>query len=115
MSNWYPFDDGQSIGQTGSEGGLIERDDEHVYGARITLESETLTPFAITCGVYNWMVHTRFFADEAEAQSEFEKMKEALGEILEFEDSACESDEEDKTESVHALTARISEFVDRFP
>ena len=74
-----------------------------------------MTPFAITCGVYGWMVHTRFFSDEAEAQSEFEKMKEALAQILEFEDSGRGRDEEDNTELVHALSARISEFVDRFP
>lgn len=115
MSNWIPFDDGQSIGQTGSEGGFIERDEEHVYGARITLESEALTPFAITCGVYGWMVHTRFFSDEAEAQVEFEKMKDALEEVLEFDVSEREPDEANKTESVDALSARISEFVDRFP
>ena len=115
MSNWIPFDDGQSIGQTGSEGGLIERDEEHVYGARITLESEALTPFAITCGIYGWMVHTRFFSDEAEAQSEFEKMQDALEEILEFEVSEREKTKEDDKESAQAVSARMSEFVDRFP
>ncbi len=86
-----------------------------MYGARITLESEALTPFAITCGVYGWMVHTRFFSDEAEAQSEFEKMKEALAQILEFEDSGRGRDEEDNTELSHAVSTRMSEFVDRFP
>ena len=59
---WHPFEDGASIGQAGSEGGVIVRDDEHPWGARITLERDGgFAPFALTCGIYGWMVHTRWF------------------------------------------------------
>ena len=52
-------------------------------GARITLERDTPTaPFAITCGVYGWMVHTRFFATEVEALAQFKEMKTGLESIL---------------------------------
>jgi hypothetical protein len=35
---WTAFEDGGSIGETGGEGGVVLRDDEHPWGARITLE-----------------------------------------------------------------------------
>ncbi|HEX8118016.1 MAG TPA: hypothetical protein VF521_12155, partial [Pyrinomonadaceae bacterium] len=82
MGEWYSFDGGRSIGQTGSEGGRILRDEEHSDMARITLERGGYRPFSITCGIYGWMVHTRFFADEAEAQNAFEEMKHGLANIL---------------------------------
>ena len=73
MSLWEPFDNGGTIGQEGSENGTIISDEEHLRGARITLERTTPTaPFAITCGVYGWMVHTRFVSTEAEAIAQFE-------------------------------------------
>jgi hypothetical protein len=73
---WKPFDSGETIGQEGSENGTITRDEERLRGARITLERTTPTaPFAITCGVYGWMVHTRFFSIEADAIVQFEAMK----------------------------------------
>ena len=58
MTDWLPFENGTTIGATGSEGGVILRDELHPHGARITLE-QTSTGFAITCGIYGWMVHTR--------------------------------------------------------
>lgn len=48
---WYSFDEGRSIGLRGTEEGVIIRDDEHPEGARITLERDGRTPFAITCGI----------------------------------------------------------------
>ncbi len=66
--DWRPFNDGVTIGTEGSESGTIVRDQEHPLGARLTLERWGQTaPLAITCGVYGWMVHTRFFASEAKA------------------------------------------------
>ena len=42
-----------------SEGGVILRELEHPDGARIALErGGAVSPFAITCGIYGWMVHT---------------------------------------------------------
>jgi len=56
----------------GSEGGVIVRDEEHALGARITLETGCgIAPYAITCGIYGWMMHTCFLeelADDEEGQ-----------------------------------------------
>jgi hypothetical protein len=83
METWVPFDSGRSLGSGGSEGGTIILDEEHVEGARITIERGGGTaPLSITCGIYGWMVHTRFFGTEPEARRECEKMKVALAEII---------------------------------
>jgi hypothetical protein len=76
---WHAFGDGRSTGTKGSEGGTIVLDEEHPGGARITLEQGGHTaPWAITCGVYGLMVHTRFFADRSTAEAEYEAMKRPL-------------------------------------
>jgi hypothetical protein len=111
MSDWYPFDGGQSIGQRGSEGGTILRDEEHLDGSRITLERGGHTPFSITRGIYGWMVHTRFFADEPEAQSAFEEMKPELVNVLNIIPLA---DELDNTK-VEAVSDALTDFTERFP
>ena len=83
METWTQFESGSSIGKIGSESGSIILDDEHPMGARITIERDGHTaPFSITCGVYGWMVHTRFFGTEAEARQECAAMKVALAEIV---------------------------------
>jgi len=110
---WSSFDNGKSIGQTGSESGIIIRDDEHYDGARITLERDGQTaPFAITCGVYGWMVHTRFFGKEPEAQSEFERMRSALATIIGMIPDAVDPEADDKS---RVVVESISEFVAQFP
>ncbi len=111
--SWYPFDNGKSIGQRGSESGSITRDEEHSDGARITLESDGQTaPFSITCGIYGWMVHTRFFGTESEAQTEFESMKSDLSRIISTIPLAADPEVDSKSRTV---TESISEFVRRFP
>src|SRR5262245_66132268 len=70
---WRQFNKGQSIGERGSESGIILRILEHDDGARVTLEREGYTPFSITCGIYGWMAHTAFFASEYAAQKSFEQ------------------------------------------
>jgi hypothetical protein len=82
-SGWTPVDEGATQGHTGSEGGLIWKDEQHADGARITLERDALlgAPFAITGAVYGWMVHTRFFADEPTALAQYEAIKPALAQI----------------------------------
>ena len=83
MGSWGRYDEGRSVGLVGSEKGVILRDDEHTDGARITLERDGHTaPFSITCGVYGWMVHTRFFGEEAKASSQFNAMKGALSDLV---------------------------------
>jgi hypothetical protein len=109
---WQPFDRGRSIGMIGTESGVILLDDEHSDGARITLERGGRTPFAITCGVYGWMVHTRFFAEEAEARRAFDEMKRALDAIVR---SITSNDDPDRDVAIKAATRMVNEFVERFP
>jgi hypothetical protein len=80
---WLPFDNGATIGRRGSEGGAILRELEHPDGARIALErGGAVSPFAITCGIYGWMVHTSHYSTLREAEIDYEKMKEDLSRIL---------------------------------
>lgn len=99
-----------SIGATGSEGGVVLRDDEHLNGARITLE-RAATRFAITCGVYGWMVHTRFFSTEGEAVAAYEEMKPGLVEIL----ARLPADDDMTDAMIAAVSTVIQAFVERFP
>lgn len=111
--SWSAFDSGKSIGAIGSESGVILRDDEHSNGARITLERDgSAAPFAITCGIYGWMFHTRFFGDEREAQTEFDLMKAELSKIVAM--IPLTSDPEVDAKS-RAVTEAIQKFVGRFP
>jgi hypothetical protein len=80
---WHAFGDGTGVGTRGSEGGTIVLDEEHADGARITLEQDGYTaPWAITCGVYGLMVHTRFFATRPTAEAEYDATKAALHAIV---------------------------------
>jgi hypothetical protein len=109
---WQPFEEGRTVGQTGTEGGVIVFDEEHDGGARITLERGCLrAPFAITCGVYGWMVHTRFLADDETAQHAYSGMKSALSGIVTM---LPEEDDIDAGEKLDAVTESISEFVEKF-
>jgi hypothetical protein len=78
---WLPYDDGASIRDSGSEG-VILRDEEYGGGVRITLERGGFAPFSITCGVYGWMVHTRFFSAHPEAEREYAAMQPELAAIV---------------------------------
>jgi hypothetical protein len=110
--SWYPFDNGKSIGQRGSERGVIIRDEEHSEGARITLEQRCMSsPFAITCGIYGWMVHTHFLGTESEGQIDFEKMKAELVRIISTIPLVGDPDVDAKSQ---AVSQSLSEFVERF-
>lgn len=110
---WHPFEEGTSLGKQGSENGVIFRDEEHEEGSRITLERDGATaPFAITCGIYGWMFHTRFFGREAEASTEYELMKAGLAEILSVIPYNDDPEKDAKSDRVVEL---IQEFVERFP
>lgn len=106
---WHSFSDGVTLGMKGSENGETIRDEEHALGARITLEQNAnIAPFTITCGVYGWMVHTRFFAKEDEAVAAYDKMKASLAEIVErFSDPNYD----DRRATEEAMEA----FVETFP
>ncbi len=109
--SWRPFEEGATLGQPGSEQGIILRDEEHVLGARITLERATsVAPFAITCGIYGWMMHTRFFGSEVEADAQYEQMKDALAALLEAAEQTAAIDGGRKV-----LIDGIDEFIGNYP
>lgn len=106
---WAPFAN-PDASIRGSEGGVIIRDDEHDLGARITLERDAATsPFAITCGVYGWMVHTAFFANEQEALQAYEAMRDDLIALM-----ANIPDDPMTDEQISAMGAGCSAFCDRY-
>ena len=112
-TNWYDYDEGYSVGTVGSNGGVIARDEEHESGARITLEEESsFAPFAVTCGIYGWMFHTRYFSDKAEASDEYDAMKNELNEILE----SISAEEENLDEEAHKeIAEKMERFVEKYP
>ena len=112
MDDWYPFADGSSLGQTGTDGGVIERDEAHGAGARITLERGGFAAFSITCGVYGWMVHTRFFSTRDEAEAAYDAMKPELAAIAE---GVPMEDDPELDEKRDRVVAMITDFVDRYP
>lgn len=82
--DWSVFNDGITFGQAGPEGGVVLRDEEHLLGARITLEQDgAVAPFTITCGVYGLLMHTRFFGSQAGGEREYDAMKPGLVKIRE--------------------------------
>jgi hypothetical protein len=103
---------GSSIGKLGSEGGAVVADESHDDGARITLERSTrLAPFAITCGVSGWLVHTRFFELEVEARSQFDAMKLALARMTQ----AVKSVDDVQPNDTSLIGRLCREFVEEFP
>jgi hypothetical protein len=109
---WLLLDGGSTVGQSGSENGVIVRDEEHGLGARITLERDSqIAPFAIASGIYGWMCHTRFFGSEAEAVAEYERMKDGLvailGGIPRLDDPECDAKGRRVAEDISAFVARF--------
>lgn len=108
---WTAFDDGKSLGTGGSEGGIIRRDEEHDFGARITLEEGgSVAPWAITCGIYGWMFHTRYFGSGEEGNRDFEQMKVGLEEVLQIVPPKGDA----SPEKMSAVSSAIEAFVERF-
>ena len=109
--SWQPFENGSTIGQPGSEQGVTVRDEEHSLGARITLERDTsVAPASITCGIYGWMLHTRFFGSEDEGEAQYEEMKNALAALMEAADITAEIDG-----GKQALYDGIDRFIGDYP
>lgn len=108
---WHPFENGGTLGRAGSEEGTIMRDEEYSLGARISLERGCrVAPFAITCGIYCWMMHTRFFSSQYEAETQYQAMKSALALLLEVAEKTAEIDG-----GRQVLMAGVSSFVEKFP
>ncbi len=98
---------------TGSEGGVVIRDEEHELGARITLERlGDPALFAITCGIYGWMMHARYLRDFDAAEHAFQAMKVALDGIIEMIPARSDVDVDDKCERVGEA---LSAFVEAYP
>jgi hypothetical protein len=109
--SWQTFENGNTLGQKGSEEGTIVRDEEHPLGARITLErAARVVPFAITCGIYGWMMHTRFFGSEDKAEAQYGLMKDALSALLEAAEQTAAIDG-----GQQVLMEGVSKFVDTYP
>jgi hypothetical protein len=100
-SQWYPFEDGATLGTVGSEGTIL-RDEEHPAGTRISLERDGRNaPFAITCGIYGGrFLHTVFASSEAEAVTNYDAMRARLAELA--------SRDDDIYDDLHA-------FIEQFP
>lgn len=110
-SCWRPFEEATTLGLPGSEEGVVVRDEEHSLGARITLErAASVAPFAITCGIYGWMMHTRFFSSEAEAESQYELMKNSLSVLLEAAEHTAAIDG-----GRQVLMGGVEQFVGEYP
>lgn len=109
MSDWYVFKNGESIGQIGSESGLILRDAEHGRGARVTLEQVSSNRLTITCGIYGWMVHTRFFDSEEGGQLGFDETKDELNKVL----ALIPLENEASDNNLRVAKDAIADFVER--
>lgn len=105
--DWLLVNNGSSIGEFGSNGGIIMEDEEYVsqYQCRITLEDCT-EYFAITCGIQESMVHTAFCGKES-AYTTYNAMKKDLQYICD----TCASDRLDEADDFFEL---IDDFVDRY-
>ncbi|AGC45548.1 hypothetical protein MYSTI_04250 [Myxococcus stipitatus DSM 14675] len=79
MTGWVSFDAGSTLGGMGSQGGVIARDEDFAGHLRLTYEVDASRSFhAVSCSVTGWLLHHRFFDQEAQALAEFEAMKPAL-------------------------------------
>ena len=110
---WLPYAQGKTLGTTGSEGGVIKNDEEYTGAARITLEEGCLhAPYAITCNVATYLLHTRFLADDETALYAIDEMKPALAKIA---DLLPDDDDEDWSAALEAVTEAAVGFTRRFP
>jgi len=106
MSKWFAYDNGRSIGKTSPEGGLIMRDEQHPGGARITFKRGS-GYISVSCILFGWVDHTRFFGTASDAQREYVAMKAALTDVLDVINTV-------DVKEIKIWEA-ISEFVRRFP
>jgi hypothetical protein len=110
---WHTFREGGSLGTQGSEGGTIVADEEHGADARITLErAGRNAPYAVTCSLNGWMVHTRFFDSLPAAEAALAEMKEGLAAIIRVLRSVQDLS---SAEQLARVSPRLQEFVERFP
>ena len=97
---WKSYDSGSAIGEHGSEGGEIVKDEELDSSSRITLEKFAGGHYAVTCGVYGTFVHTAWFGEE-NALLKYGQMKSDIETII-----LSENDDE--------FYRLIGEFADKY-
>lgn len=119
---WYPYEQGETIGEIGPEGGYVLRDIE--YGdpedpedadARLTVEQGKADApgFPVTATLYGWMYHTVRYPTQVAADAGYEAMREELErlrELLPYEEDGPKKIQE----KAAALTEAISSFEARF-
>lgn len=106
MSNWVEYKQGGSIGSISAEGGVILVDEEHESGGRMTLK-QGKTFLSVSCHIYGWIDHTRFFHSLSEAKREYILMQKFMTHML--QDILAEGADEIK------MWEAIASFVRKFP
>ncbi|HEX8823964.1 MAG TPA: hypothetical protein VF794_28860 [Archangium sp.] len=110
---WSAAEGGSTLGMGGAEGGTIVRDEQHPAGLRLTLEEDPARSFhALTCSVAGWLVHRRYFDDEAKAQAAWDEMKPAL---VELSTQLPASGAKGMDAATRAAGAKLGAFLARFP
>ena len=110
---WHSYDGGRTFGEIGSENGIIVEDEAYGDGVCITLEKGSPTaPFAITCGIAGWMVHTRYFSLEDDARRSYSDMKDELAKTYDLIPDASDPKAEDRFDDVFKS---LHAFVKQFP
>ena len=111
--SWRLVEEGRTLGLGGTEGGIVVRDEEHPAGLRLTLEEDPARSFySVTCGVVGWLVHSRFFDNEAAAHAAWDEMKPALLELVVQLPAGGAKPLEPAT---RAAGAKLGAFMARFP
>jgi hypothetical protein len=105
MSDWRPYNQGQTIGVKSPEGGVIVRDEEHLLGVRITLK-EAKEYISISCNISGRIDHSRFFHKMADALGEYDVMKNELVKVAQVIASGKSSD----IKGWEAIAAFVSKF-----
>ena len=77
------WEDGDLLGQEGSEGGQVLKDEIYEKGCRVTLE-KCPKSYAITCGVFGAFCHTAF-CNEKESSALYEQIKMELQAFMDKE------------------------------
>ena len=85
---WSDYKKSKSIWERLFGGPVILKDEEHISGARVTLEQKRGSiPFEITCGVYGTFFHTVFSSSQSEAEEKYDKIKSEISRLFEIEQS----------------------------
>ena len=122
FAEWYPYEQGTTMGQAGPEGGTVLRDEE--YGnpddpedahARLTLERAANggAGYVLTATLYGWMFVTRPEADQAQAEGTYTAMRaelERLSTMFPYEEDGPALIQK----KAQDLTAAIADFESRY-